>query len=89
VKLLEAVAGMPDIKVRQIDLLTDAERRQVVYGWNQTQRAFGGPSLIHERFEQQATAQPNGIAVSLSRAMRRDGEEYELSYAELERQQIN
>jgi amino acid adenylation domain-containing protein/thioester reductase-like protein len=83
VRLLEAVVATPDSS--QIALLTEQERRDIVYGWNQTQQDIGAGECIHERFAARAGLTPEAVAVTLSQGMRTDGKEYELSYGELDR----
>ncbi len=61
--LLESVVADPDRPIQDHDLSSDAERHQVVVGWNQTSTPF--PNLcIHELFEQQAAANRDAVALT-------------------------
>jgi non-ribosomal peptide synthetase component F len=77
VALLEGIAADADRTVQERELLSVAERRQLLVDFN---AAPGGPvdapnELIHELFEQQAAAQPDAVAVVF--------EDRKLTYAEL------
>jgi non-ribosomal peptide synthetase component F len=62
-------------EIGEIELLPEAERRQVLYEWNDTGREVGRGTLV-ELFEQQAERRPEGVAI-------RHGE-VTLSYRELD-----
>jgi amino acid adenylation domain-containing protein len=74
--LLERVAGQPDLRLSQIDLLTADERHLVVDGWNDTAASYPGPATLHGKIEQQAARTPGAVAVRF--------EDRQLSYAELD-----
>jgi amino acid adenylation domain-containing protein/thioester reductase-like protein len=78
------VSAEPEVRLDQIAMLADDERRELVHGWNQTLEDDGDSQCVHERFEARAAKCPEAIAVQLSRGMRQDGKEYQLSYGELE-----
>ena len=60
-------------------MLPEAERRQVVEGWNDTARDYGQPGRLHRLIEAQAARTPDAVALV-------DGSRGEaLTYAELER----
>ncbi|MFF9317179.1 amino acid adenylation domain-containing protein [Streptomyces sp. NPDC014735] len=63
VLLLEAVAEDPDRPVASIDLLDDAERHQVLLGWNDTAAALPSGSLSRQ-VEEQAARTPDAVAVT-------------------------
>ncbi|HEY0796099.1 MAG TPA: amino acid adenylation domain-containing protein [Acidisarcina sp.] len=72
--LLEAVVKEPSVPVSLLPLLTDNERRQLLFDWNATTADY--PQLcLHEMFEQQVTRTPDAIACVC--------EEVRLSYAQL------
>ncbi|HEY4051787.1 MAG TPA: amino acid adenylation domain-containing protein, partial [Acidobacteriaceae bacterium] len=76
VRLLENICADTEQKVRAIELLSSAEREQVLYGWNDT----GVPipeSTVVDLFEQQVEKSPAAVAVVY--------EEKSLTYAELNR----
>jgi amino acid adenylation domain-containing protein len=61
--LLETAVSNPDEQVSRLPLLTDDERHQILFEWNDTQ-VENEPSLcIHEVFEQQAAAKPHAVAL--------------------------
>ncbi|TMR36862.1 amino acid adenylation domain-containing protein [Nonomuraea zeae] len=74
--LLERVAARPGMRLSEIDLLTEDERRLVVTTWNDTATRYPGAATLHGRVEAQAARTPDAVAV------RFDGRS--LSYGELE-----
>ncbi len=75
--LLEAVAADPRRRIGQLELLTAAERHQILAGWSNAAAPWrtAGPGLV-ELFEQAAAAGPHRVAVAC-------GSE-RLSYGELD-----
>ena len=73
--LLEGVAADAGQRVSELPVLTEAERREIVEGWNRTEREYRRESCIHELFEEQVRKTPHAIAVEY------EGER--LTYAEL------
>jgi amino acid adenylation domain-containing protein len=76
--LLAGAVAAPGQRLSELPLLTAAEHRQVVTGWNDT----GAPALLeagclHELIEAQADRTPEAVAVSCEGQM--------ITYAELER----
>ncbi|MEW1780457.1 non-ribosomal peptide synthase/polyketide synthase, partial [Streptomyces sp. NPDC086777] len=59
VRVLTGVAARPRARLRQIDILTDAERQQILGGWNTT----AAPTSLPALFGQQAARTPNAVAV--------------------------
>ncbi|WP_349345380.1 amino acid adenylation domain-containing protein [Streptomyces rapamycinicus] len=76
VRVLEAVAADPGVRVSEIDVLGEVERARVVAEWNATGTTLPGGSIV-ERIEARVAATPDVVAV-------RCGEEA-LSYGELDR----
>ena len=62
-RALEAVALMPDVLVADLPLLSEAERRQVLVEWNQTQVGWRTEARIHELFEEQVAQRPDAPAI--------------------------
>jgi len=60
--LLEGIAANPDQRLAALPLLTQAERRQLLIDWNQTDRAYPCDRSLVERFEIQAAATPTASA---------------------------
>jgi amino acid adenylation domain-containing protein len=61
--LLEAIVQNPKAPISSLPMLTDAERRQLLVDWNQTQTLLPEVSGIHRLFEEQARRQPDRPAV--------------------------
>ncbi|HEX2091740.1 MAG TPA: amino acid adenylation domain-containing protein, partial [Longimicrobiaceae bacterium] len=76
-RLLEAVAGDPERRLSQVELLAPEERRQILEEWNATEGAFPRERCVHELFARQARQTPDATAVVF--------EEQRLTYAELDR----
>ncbi|HEX8190484.1 MAG TPA: amino acid adenylation domain-containing protein [Pyrinomonadaceae bacterium] len=76
-RLLEAFAARPDLRLPEAPLMSDAERAQVVESWNDTRVEYPPHLTLHELFEAQARRTPDAVAV-VSEAGR-------LTYAELDR----
>ena len=74
-RLLEAVAANPQQKRSQLPLLTEPERQQLLFEWNDTERNYPQDKCIHQLFEAQVEQTPDSIAVVF--------EEQELTYLEL------
>jgi amino acid adenylation domain-containing protein len=50
-------------RVDRLDVLPEAERRQVVQAWNATEAPYPGESCLHELFEAQVERTPDATAV--------------------------
>ncbi len=75
--LLEAVAANPALRISEIPLLRDAERRQLLVDWNRTAADFPRDRDLHEIFEAQVEKSPDAVAVVFERLR--------LTYRELNR----
>jgi amino acid adenylation domain-containing protein len=62
-RLLEAAVAGPDTPISALPLLDDAERDQVLRGWNRTERPDWADACMHELFERQAARTPDAPAV--------------------------
>ncbi|NPE53598.1 hypothetical protein E0I03_22100, partial [Dickeya dadantii] len=51
--LLMAMVADPQASLSQLPMLSDAERRQLLVGFNATQAAFPQETLLHQLFEGQ------------------------------------
>ncbi|HYW06077.1 MAG TPA: amino acid adenylation domain-containing protein, partial [Longimicrobium sp.] len=61
-RVLEQVAADADVRLSELELMGDRERRLVVEDWNRTAADY--PALpIHRIFEEHAAATPNAVAV--------------------------
>ena len=61
--LLEAIGSNPDASVLKLNLLTGAERSQVLYGWNNTEAEYPKDIPLAQLVEQQVERTPNAEAV--------------------------
>jgi amino acid adenylation domain-containing protein len=73
--LIEALDNAPATAANAIEVLPAAERTQLLQDWNNTATAYPKTQVIHQLFEAQAAASPDGVAVTF------DGSQ--LSYAAL------
>ncbi|MCA1568067.1 MAG: amino acid adenylation domain-containing protein [Acidobacteria bacterium] len=62
-RLLGGIVADPDARISKLPLLTEAERRQLLYDWNDTRREYPRDSCIHELFEAQAARTPGAVAL--------------------------
>jgi amino acid adenylation domain-containing protein len=75
VTLLEHIAANPDQALSRLPLLTEAERRRLIFEWNQTKRDYAADKCFQQLFEEQVERSPDAVAVS--------DEAKTLSYSEL------
>ncbi|WP_193747035.1 non-ribosomal peptide synthetase, partial [Dickeya sp. NCPPB 3274] len=75
--LTDALEQTPMQTMNTLPVLPEAERQQVLYGFNATHTAFPSGLCVHELFEQQVEQQPDATAVVFK--------EQSLSYGELNR----
>ncbi|AZD29879.1 non-ribosomal peptide synthetase [Pseudomonas chlororaphis] len=73
--LLASATAQPRLPVRNLALLADAEQRQLISQWNDTQRDFPAHQTLHQLFQQQVERSPDAVALVF--------EEQQLSYAQL------
>ncbi|MEO3810551.1 amino acid adenylation domain-containing protein [Sphaerisporangium sp. B11E5] len=62
-RLLTAVAGDPDVRLSAVELLSAAERRQVLEDWNDTGTPPQADRCLHELFQEQVRRSPHAVAV--------------------------
>ena len=74
VRVLEAVAARPDVRVHQLPVLAPAEREQLVSGWNDMAVPMARETLP-ELFQAQVARRPDAVAVVCG--------DVQLSYAQL------
>ncbi|ELX07967.1 linear gramicidin synthase subunit C [Janthinobacterium sp. HH01] len=75
VRLLEAVVADPQRRIQDLDMLDEAERRQLLVEWNDTASGVAPSGTIHALFEQRAAASPESVALEY--------EDASLTYGEL------
>ena len=61
--LLEGIVAEPERDVRELPLLTEAERRRILVDWNDTAVEYPRDRCIHQLFEEQAARSPDAVAV--------------------------
>jgi len=61
--VLAGVAAAPESRLWELELLDEAERRQVVEEWNRTDAGFHSGECIHPLFEAQVARTPDAVAV--------------------------
>ena len=61
--LVESVVADSDRRVSQIPVLTQAEQRQLLFEWNETQADYPADACIHDLFELQARKTPHAVAL--------------------------
>ena len=62
--LLEGIVGDPDQRISDLPILTEAERRQLLFEWNNTEADYPKDKCIHELFEEQAKQTPDATGVT-------------------------
>jgi amino acid adenylation domain-containing protein len=63
--LLQAAVSEPQRPLSKLPLLTDAQRYELLFGWNQTERPFPADRCVHELFEDEVEHRPDAIALSV------------------------
>lgn len=76
--LAEHIVAHPDRRIADLPLLTEAERRQLLFAWNATQTQYPREQCIHQIFEAQVARTPDALALVF-------GEE-QVTYRELNQQ---
>jgi amino acid adenylation domain-containing protein len=74
-RLLEGMAGEEGQEIDRLALLGEAERRQLLEEWNETEAEYPREKCVHELFEEQVERSPEAVAVVY--------EDEQVSYAEL------
>ena len=61
--LLSRMVDALDTSVMRVPLLSESERRQIVFDWNQTQRDYPHNVCVHQCIAQQSLRTPDAVAV--------------------------
>src|SRR5215208_2026766 len=61
--LIHGIVAAPDSRLSDLPLLGEAERRQLLVDWNQTQASYSSDCCIHQLFEAQVERERNSIAL--------------------------
>src|SRR5947207_14320338 len=75
--LVSALETTPGVAACALEVLSEEERRRVVYEWNDTREEYGSDQCMHELFEEQVEKTPEGREVVFEEAC--------LTYGELNR----
>ena len=73
--LLQGIIGTPERRTSELEILTEAERHQLLVEWNDTGRSYPHEQCVHQLIEAQVERTPEAIAVVL--------EDQQLTYCEL------
>jgi amino acid adenylation domain-containing protein len=63
VQSLKSIVRMPEQRLLSIPILTEPEKKQVVFAWNKTFRADVADVCVHRLFEETAAATPKRVAI--------------------------
>jgi amino acid adenylation domain-containing protein len=63
VQLLDSIVRMPEQRLLSIPILTEPEKKQVVFAWNKTSRTDVADACVHRLFERAAAATPKRVAL--------------------------
>ncbi|MCP4148552.1 MAG: amino acid adenylation domain-containing protein, partial [bacterium] len=61
--IIKAVVGNPAVKPDQIDVMTQQEKQQILYEFNDTAAEYPGHKTIHRLFEEQVERTPHAAAL--------------------------
>ena len=62
-RILEVMPSHPDAPIDRLEMLPDEERKQILVGWNDTERGGMPDACVHELFEEQTRSHPDAIAL--------------------------
>ncbi len=74
-ELLESAVAQPDASINRLNIITDAERQQLLYEMSRTEMVYAHNLGVHQLFEEQVERTPDAVAAEF--------QEQHLSYAEL------
>jgi non-ribosomal peptide synthetase component F len=63
VTLLESAVNGPAISIKELNLVSAAERQNLLFDWNNTRDGVETCSFVHEMFEQQVERRPKNVSV--------------------------
>ena len=62
-ELIASICRNPDEPISTLRMLTETEREQLVFGWNQNQTPYPRDKCVHQLFEEQAARTPDDVAL--------------------------
>ncbi len=78
--LFANIVEQPERSIATLPMITDAERQQLLFAWNDTAADYPHEACIHELFEAQVERTPDAVALEY--------EEVRITYRELNRRPI-
>ncbi len=75
--LLESIVQAPDQPISNLEIMTSAEKQQILREWNQTKASYAEHQFFHQLFEIQAKYTPDAVALIF--------EDEQITYKELNR----
>jgi amino acid adenylation domain-containing protein len=61
--LLQAIVSDPGVRIGELEVMPQAERRRLLVDWNDTRQDSGEYESLQKKFERQAEQRPNAVAV--------------------------
>jgi non-ribosomal peptide synthetase component F len=61
--LLESIISNPDLRLWELPMMSEKERQDELYSWNNRLKYYSTSGCLHELFERQAERSPHQIAV--------------------------
>ena len=61
--VLEQLAEGEGLRVGEVEVVREEERRLLLHEWNDASRVFADESCLHERFEEQVERRPHAVAL--------------------------
>ena len=71
--LLRCIVENPDQRLSELPLLSEAERHQLLFEWNDTTTEYPRDRCVHELFEEQVERTPDAVAVVFEEAAHLQG----------------
>ncbi|UCH96225.1 MAG: amino acid adenylation domain-containing protein, partial [Candidatus Aminicenantes bacterium] len=68
-KIVSAVPASPKAKISGLEIISDKEKKQVLYDFNNTASEYPGHKMIHELFAEQTGKTPDQIALKGTRGL--------------------
>ncbi|MCP4154116.1 MAG: amino acid adenylation domain-containing protein, partial [bacterium] len=68
-EILQSVSAAPEQKIKEIEIITEKEKHQILYGFNDTTADYPKNKTIHQLFEEQAERTPDNIGLVGSRQL--------------------
>lgn len=81
--LLLSISSQVDIKISDLNFMSDQERQLLIHDVNQTETPYPEDKCMHELFEARADKDPDLMAVSMP-ALSKEGKKSSFTYLELE-----